>query len=56
MHDKEFKEIVIWMLNKLESRIEELREHFNKELENVIKNQLEIKTTMTEEYIRRNRQ
>ena len=29
--DKEFTEMVIKMPNKLESRIEEFREHFNKE-------------------------
>lgn len=37
MPDKESKETVIRMLNKLQSRIEELRENFNKELENLIK-------------------
>lgn len=31
---KEFKETVMRMLNKPEGRIEELREHFNKDLEN----------------------
>lgn len=36
---KESKQRVIKMLNKLESRIMELREHFNKEIENVIQNQ-----------------
>lgn len=30
--------MLIKMLNKLESTTEELREHFNKETENVIKN------------------
>lgn len=35
------------MFNTLESRTEELREHFNKELENVIKNQLEMKNIIT---------
>lgn len=36
------------MLNKLESRKEEFREHFNKEMENIIKNQSEMKSTVTE--------
>lgn len=31
--DKEFKERVIKIFNKLESRMRELREHFNKEIE-----------------------
>lgn len=37
--DKEFKEIVVRMFNTCESRIEELRELFNKEIENVITDQ-----------------
>lgn len=32
------------MFNKLENRMEELREHFNKERENVIKNKSEMNT------------
>lgn len=28
--DKKFKETVIWMLNKLDNRIEKPREHFKK--------------------------
>lgn len=46
--NKEFKEMVIRMLNKLKSRIEELRDHFNKETENVIKNQSVMKSIITE--------
>lgn len=34
--------------NKLESRIEELRKYFTKEIESIIKNQSEIKITTTE--------
>lgn len=45
--DKEFKEIVIRMLNKPESRIEDLRENINKGLENMM-NQSELKNTITE--------
>lgn len=37
--DKEVKETVIRMLNKLESRIDEFEEHFNKFLENIITNE-----------------
>lgn len=37
--NKEFKDMVIRMLNELESRMEKLREHFNKGLENVTENQ-----------------
>lgn len=48
MCDKEFKEIIIRMLNKLESTIEELREHFKKEVENVTKNQWEVNDTVAE--------
>lgn len=45
--DKDFEETVTRMLNKLESRVEELREHFNKEFEDIIKNQSEMKNTIT---------
>lgn len=45
--DIELKVMVIRMLNKLESRIEELREHFRK-FKNVIKNQSEMKNKVTE--------
>lgn len=44
--DKVFKEMVIKILTKLESRIQELREIFNKVL-NIIKNQSELKNTVT---------
>ena len=37
--DKEFKEMVIKMLTKLGRRMEEHSENFNKELENIRKNQ-----------------
>lgn len=36
------------MLNKVEHTIKELREHFNKKIENVIKNQSEVKNIVTE--------
>ena len=45
--DKEFKVMIIKMLNKLERRMNEHSENFNKELEN-IKNQTELKNTVTE--------
>lgn len=44
--DEEFNETVTKILPKLESRIEELREHFNKY--SIIKNQAELKNTITE--------
>lgn len=37
---KDYKEVVTSMLNKVKSRIEELRDNFNKE-KNIVKNQLE---------------
>ena len=40
--DKEFKVIIIKMLTKLRIRIEEHTENFNKELENIRKNQSEL--------------
>ena len=36
------------MLNKLEITIEKLREHFNKEIENVKKNKSEVKNIIPE--------
>lgn len=39
----EFKKTIIRIFNKLESTIEELGEHFNKEIENVTKNQSKMK-------------
>lgn len=44
--DKEFKEMVIRILNKLKNTVEELREHFNKVIENVKRNQSEMKNTI----------
>lgn len=41
--DKEFKVIVIKMLNRVDSRIEELRENLKKGLENIIKNQSQLR-------------
>lgn len=54
--DKEFKEMVIRMFNTLESRIEELRENCNEELENIIKNKQKMKNTLTpiKKHTRRN--
>lgn len=46
--DKEFKEMVIRMLNKLKNTVEGLREHFNEEIENVKKNQSEMKNIIAE--------
>lgn len=51
--DKEFKVTVIRMFTKLGRRIEELRQSFNKELEN---NQSELKTTIAEMKNRGNKQ
>lgn len=46
--NKDFKEMVIRMLTKLESGLEELRKKFNKDLLSVIKNQTNLKNTITE--------
>lgn len=55
--DTEFKEMIIRMFTKRESAIEELRENFNKESEGIIKNQAELKNTITEmKNTRRNQQ
>lgn len=43
--DKEFKAIVIKTLTELGKRIEEHNEDVNKELENIEKNQAELKST-----------
>lgn len=40
--------MVIRILNKLQHTIEELREHFSKGVENIRKNQSEMKTTIAE--------
>ena len=45
MPHKEFKEMIIRMIT--EGGTEELRENFNKDLESVIKNQADLKTTIT---------
>ena len=39
MPDKEYNVMIIKMLRGLERRVEELRENFNKEIENTKKNQ-----------------
>ena len=53
--DKEFKTLVIRMLNELRRRINDLSENFNKEIvnikqdtETIKKNQSEVKNTITE--------
>lgn len=46
--DKEFKSIVIRLLTKLGKRTDGHCETFNKELENIKKNQEELKDTITE--------
>lgn len=56
--DKEFKEMVIRMLTKLEGGAKELGETFNRKLESVIKNQADLKNAITEmkKHIRKNQQ
>ena len=44
--DKEFKVIIIKMLSKLRRRMNEHGGDFNKELENIKKNQTELKNTI----------
>ena len=46
--DKEFNTLVIRMLTELGKRIEEHSENFKKEVENIKKNHLELKNTITE--------
>lgn len=46
--DKEFKALVIRMLTELGKRTDEYSENFNTELENIKKNQLELKNTINE--------
>ena len=48
--DKEFKVMIIKMLNELGRRMNEHSDKFNKELENIKKNQTEMK----KKYTRRN--
>ena len=45
--DKEFKALVIRMLTALGKRKDKHCEYFNKELENIKKNQSELKNTIT---------
>ena len=45
--DKEYKEVVIRMITKLEGRIGNLTEKISKELESIIKNQSDLKNTIT---------
>ena len=46
--NKEFKVMIIKMLNKLRRRMDEHSENFNKDLENIRKNQTELKNTITD--------
>ena len=46
--DKEFKVMIIKMLNKLRRRKNEPSEKLNKELENIKKNQVEMMNIITE--------
>ena len=46
--DKAFKEMVIEVFIKLRWRVEEHSENFNKKLEIIKKNQLDLKNTITE--------
>lgn len=42
-----FKNTVIKILIKLMTRVDELSKNFNKEVENIHKNQIELKNTIT---------
>ena len=46
--NKEFKVIVIKMLQKLRRRMDEQNEKLNKELQNIKKNQTNLRNTITE--------
>ena len=46
--DKEFKVMIIKMLNELRRRMDEHSEKFNKQLENINKNQTELNNTINE--------
>ena len=46
--DKEFKVMIIKMLNELRRRMDEHSEKFNKQLENINKNQTEQNNTINE--------
>lgn len=45
--DEGFKNTVIKILIKLMTRVDELSKNFNKEVENIHKNQIELKNTIT---------
>ena len=49
--DKEFKVMIIKMLRELGRRMDEQSNKFNKELENIKKNQRKVKNTITEKKI-----
>ena len=46
--DKEYKKMIIKMLNTLGRRMDEHRNNFSKELEHIKKNQTEVKNTINE--------
>ena len=46
--DKVFKEIVIRLLIELRRRMDAISKNFNKDIENMKKNQSELKNTVTE--------
>ena len=48
MPDKEFKVMIIKIFTGLEKRMEDFSETFNKEVENIKKNQSELKNTITD--------
>lgn len=45
--DEGFKDTVIKIFIKLMTRVDELSKNFNKEVENIHKNQIELKNTIT---------
>lgn len=46
--DKEFKVMVTKILTRLEKKVDELSDNFNKEMENMRKSKSELKNTTTE--------
>ena len=56
--DKEFKVMIIKMLNEFGRRMDEHSEKFNKEFGNIKKNQVKLNNTITEvkKYTRRDQQ
>ena len=48
LFDKEFKVMIIKMLTKLRKRMDKQSENLNTELGNIMKNQSELKNTITE--------